>query len=205
MSTPTDDTASARVLILCGPSGAGKTRLAERLSRAYGWPIVRLDDFYKDGDDPSLPLSPIGIPDWDDVRSWHVKLAFEALASLCRTGTTAVPLYDISTSRAIGSHVVDRGSADTVIAEGIFAADLVGHLRDAGLLRDAYCVRQNRWLTMGRRFVRDVSERRKPVPVLLRRGIRLALDEPKIVAAHARRGARPVTPKQAQREVRVGS
>ena len=66
---------SARVLILCGPSGAGKSRLAERLSRAQGWPIVRLDDFYKDGDDPSLPLSPIGIPDWDDVASGYEALA----------------------------------------------------------------------------------------------------------------------------------
>lgn len=193
----------ARVLILCGPSGAGKTRLAERLNHAFGWPVVRLDDFYKNGDDPSLPLSPIGIPDWDDVRSWHLDAAFAALEELCTTGRTVVPTYDIATSRATGSCTVERADASTVIAEGIFAADLVQPLREAGLLRDAYCVRQNRWVTMGRRFVRDVSERRKSVPVLARRGVRLALDEPAIVAAHQARGARPVTPKQAEREVRV--
>ena len=39
------------MVVLAGPSGAGKSRLAERL----GLPVLRLDDFYKDGDDPSLP------------------------------------------------------------------------------------------------------------------------------------------------------
>lgn len=41
----------AQVVVLAGPSGAGKSRSAERL----GLPILRLDDFYKDGDDPTLP------------------------------------------------------------------------------------------------------------------------------------------------------
>ncbi|MCW2867158.1 MAG: uridine kinase, partial [Marmoricola sp.] len=40
-----------RVIVLAGPSGAGKSRLAHRL----GLPEVRLDDFYKPGDDPTLP------------------------------------------------------------------------------------------------------------------------------------------------------
>ena len=41
----------ARVIVLAGPSGAGKSRLAERV----GLPVLRLDDFYKNGDDPTLP------------------------------------------------------------------------------------------------------------------------------------------------------
>ena len=40
-----------------GPSGAGKSRLAARLQGAHGWPIVRLDDFYRDEDDPAMPRS----------------------------------------------------------------------------------------------------------------------------------------------------
>ena len=41
----------SRVIVLAGPSGAGKSRLAERL----GLPVLRLDDFYKSGGDPTLP------------------------------------------------------------------------------------------------------------------------------------------------------
>ena len=64
----------ARVLVLAGPSGAGKSRLARRLHAAHGWPIVQLDDFYRDGDDPALPMSPqAGLPDWDDVRSITIR------------------------------------------------------------------------------------------------------------------------------------
>lgn len=37
----------AQIIILAGPSGAGKSRLAERIGR----PVLRLDDFYKDGTD----------------------------------------------------------------------------------------------------------------------------------------------------------
>ena len=42
---------SAQVIVLAGPSGAGKSRVAEH----SGLPILRLDDFYKSGGDPTLP------------------------------------------------------------------------------------------------------------------------------------------------------
>lgn len=65
----------ARVVVLAGPSGAGKSRLAERLHHAHGWPIVRLDDFYRDLDDTNDPPMPrqvgLGIIDWDHPDSWN--------------------------------------------------------------------------------------------------------------------------------------
>ena len=93
----------ARVIVLAGPSGSGKSRLAERL----GLPVLRLDDFYKDGDDPSLPLSPIGIPDWDDVASWNLEAAFDALEQLCTAGATVVPLNVLLKGREIAYHLDD--------------------------------------------------------------------------------------------------
>ena len=36
------------VVIVAGPSGSGKSHLGERL----GWTVLRLDDFYREGDDP---------------------------------------------------------------------------------------------------------------------------------------------------------
>lgn len=190
---------TARVVLLSGPSGAGKSRLARRLHEAHGWPVVRLDDFYKDGDDPTLPMSTLGIPDWDDVRSFRLDAAVEALDTLCRTGTVAVPTYDIATSRATGTTEVRTGGAPCVVAEGIFAADVIAPLRERGLLHAAYCVRQGAWVTFARRLARDLSERRKPPWVLLRRGLRLRAAERGIVAEQARLGARPASPREVER------
>lgn len=42
---PDNDVVNSRVVLLAGPSGAGKSRLAE----VVGLPVVRLDDFYREG------------------------------------------------------------------------------------------------------------------------------------------------------------
>ena len=60
-----------RVVILAGPSGSGKTRLAGRLHAEHGWPVVRLDDFYRDEDDPAMPRQEaLAMIDWDHPDSW---------------------------------------------------------------------------------------------------------------------------------------
>ena len=87
---------TAQVVVLAGPSGAGKSRLAERL----GLPVLRLDDFYKDGEDPTLPRittgANAGLVDWDHPASWHEADALAALRELCATGCSEVPIYEIA-------------------------------------------------------------------------------------------------------------
>ncbi|GAB3499647.1 AAA family ATPase [Flexivirga lutea] len=191
----------ARVLVLGGPSGSGKSRWAAHLSREHRWPIVRLDDFYKDAGDPTLPMSSLGIADWDDVRSWRCEDAVDALERLCRTGELVAPVYDISASAATGTQHVRLDDADTVIAEGIFAPYVIEPLRERGLLAGAYCVHHNRWITFVRRLIRDLSEHRKPPLVLVRRGLRLARAEPGIVRQQLRLGAEPIRPKELARRL----
>ncbi|MER7073787.1 AAA family ATPase [Terrabacter sp. NPDC000476] len=190
-----------RVILLTGPSGAGKSRLSARLSAAHGWPVVRLDDFYREADDPDLPRSPLGIPDWDHADSWHAEAAVAALRALVDDGRVDVPVYDIGASSVTGHHVVTAGPTDYVLAEGLFAGRLVDDLRAEGLLADALCVRQNRTLTAVRRFVRDLSERRKPPHILLRRGLALWRDEPHVIAEARAHGARCIHPRDAEREL----
>lgn len=192
---------AARVLVLCGPSGSGKSRWAAQLSSQHGWPIVRLDDFYKPVDDPTLPRFSDGSVDWDDVGSWHQEAALEALASLCRTGCAATPVYDISTSSIVGSGEVRLAGSEVVIAEGIFAAHTIAPLQELGLLEGAYCVHHNRWVTFARRLLRDLRERRKPPMVLLRRGLRLTFAEPAIVAQQCELGAIAIRPKALERQL----
>jgi uridine kinase len=190
-----------RVILVTGPSGAGKSRLSERLSVAHGWPVVRLDDFYREHDDPRLPRSPLGIPDWDHIDSWNADAAVEALRTLIDEGHVEVPVYDIGLSAVTGRHAVDAGAEDYVLAEGLFAARLVEPLRSEGLLADALCVRQNRYVTALRRFLRDLAERRKPPHILVRRGLALLRDEPQVVAEAQSLGARCITPHEAEAEL----
>ena len=180
----------ARVVVLAGPSGAGKSRLAARLHAAHGWPIVRLDDFYRDEDDPAMPRSEeLGIVDWDHPDSWDRQAAVDALDTLVDAGSVRTPVYDLAASRAVDTTTVHAGPHDLILAEGIFAAEIIGDLRERGLLAGAYCVHHHRGVTFVWRLLRDLSERRKPPWTLVRRGLRLMRDEPRVVARQEALGA----------------
>ncbi|EWT03894.1 ATP-binding protein, partial [Intrasporangium chromatireducens Q5-1] len=191
-------TERARVILVMGPSGSGKSRLSARLNSAYGWPIVRLDDFYREVDDPALPRSSLGIPDWDHPDSWNAEAAISALRTLVDEGRVDLPHYDIASSRVTGTHTVTARPQDRILAEGLFAGRLAARLRAEGLLAEALCVRRNRWVTFGLRLARDLSERRKAPHILVRRGLRLLRDEPRVVAEARVVGAVPVRPKRAE-------
>ncbi|MCW2766688.1 MAG: uridine kinase [Nocardioides sp.] len=192
----------ARVIVLAGPSGSGKSRLADRV----GLPVLRLDDFYKSGGDPSLPRithgANAGIPDWDHPDSWLLPDALAALEALCREGRAEVPIYDIARDGRYGSHVLDLDGHDLFVAEGIFAQDVVPTCRERGLLAAAYCVRQHPAVTFWRRLTRDLREHRKPPLVLVRRGLALMRDQKRVVEHAISRGCEPVTPEQALAAIR---
>ncbi len=190
----------ARIVVLAGPSGSGKSHLARRLSRELALPVLRLDDFYLDGDDPGLPRAH-GIVDWDDVASWDADAAVRAAVQLCRDGSTRVPTYDIPTSRVTGTTTVALDGAHLVLAEGIFAADVVPRLRAEGVLADALCLTHSPPVTFVRRLARDLRESRKPPLTLLRRGWALMRAERDIVARQVTLGARVCRGNQARRLV----
>jgi uridine kinase len=194
---------AARVIVLAGPSGSGKSHLADRLAL----PVLRLDDFYRDGADPALPRinsgANSGLVDWDDPASWLCSEAVEALSTLCRTGTVQTPIYDIAHDGRSGFRQLSLSGAHLVVAEGIFAHHVVGPLRSAGLLAAAYCLRQHPMVTFWRRLTRDLREHRKPPLVLVRRGLVLARDQRRIVAAAVAAGCQAVSSDEAYRLVRA--
>jgi len=187
----------SRVVLLAGPSGAGKSRLAEQV----GLPVVRLDDFYRDGDDDAMPRSPLGIVDWDDPRSWDGDRAVAALEQLCTTGSADLPVYDIAADGTVGHRPVTTDGSPLIVAEGIFADQIVAKLRDRGLLAAAICVRHHRLVTFVRRFQRDLRERRKPPLTLLRRGLILLRDDPQVVRRCVEAGCEPLHPKAARHKI----
>jgi len=188
----------AQVIVVAGPSGSGKSRLAARL----GLPVLRLDDFYRSAGDPALPKRPDGLVDWDDPRSWLHDEAVAAVEELCRTGRCDVPEYDIARDGRVGHRVLDLGGAELFVAEGIFAQEVVAECRGRGLVAEAVCVTQHPMVTFWRRLVRDLREHRKPPLVLVRRGLRLAREQRAVVAHAVALGCTPMSADAAHERVR---
>ncbi len=164
--------------------------------------MLALDDFYRDGDQPGLPRR-FGIVDWDHPASWDAEAALTALDQLCRTGSGEVPEYDLTASRRTGSRGLDLAGAPVLVAEGIFAAELVAPCAARGVLADALCLQLHPVTTFARRLARDLAESRKPVPTLVRRGVALARSERALLARWQQLGCRPVGVRQAEAAIRT--
>ena len=186
--------------MVAGASGSGKSRLARMAGDHVAQ--VSLDDFYRDHDHPGMPLS-LGIPDWDDVATWDLQAAMEALTALVHHDRAELPVYDISASRRVGTREVDMADKQVVVAEGIFAPHAFLAAKQAGLPTQAIWLDRSRAANFGRRLARDLKEHRKPPTLLLRRGIALYRTERQLRAVALRTGFRPMGMRRALEHLRA--
>ena len=204
-STPVRQNVAVRsqVIVLAGPSGSGKTRLCRRL----GLPTINLDDFYKDGADPTIPRVSIGggqeITDWDHPDSWLKDEAVDTLERLCTEGEAEVPVYELAKDGRVGHRKMELHGSRYFIAEGIFAQEVVRDCEARGLVADAICVRNHPVLTFWRRLTRDLREHRKPPLVLVRRGLLLMRGEPTVVAHAVAMGCTAMSSERAYQRIRA--
>jgi uridine kinase len=187
---------SARVILLAGPSGSGKSYVARRTSL----PVLCLDDFYKDGNDPTLPRAH-GQIDWDAVLAWNSAVAVSAVVLLARCGMARVPIYDISCSTSSDDRLIRIDDSPLFIAEGIFAAEIVDQCAAAGVLADALAIRRPGAVNFVRRLARDLREHRKPPGVLIRRGLRLWRRDRAILRRQVRLGCKPMSARRILRHI----
>ncbi|WP_232533853.1 ATP-binding protein [Plantactinospora sp. KBS50] len=152
--------------------------------------MLCLDDFYKDGDDPTLPRSG-GQVNWESPQAWDAAAAVQTIALLLRNGKADVPVYAIGADRRVATRTVSLNGSPIFVAEGIFAAEIAQECRRLGLLAEAYALRRPRWATFVRRLLRDLAERRKAPDLLFRRGVALLRTEPAVLARQTGLGCRP--------------
>ncbi|MDG4793378.1 ATP-binding protein [Micromonospora sp. WMMD1082] len=150
--------------------------------------MLCLDHFYKDGDDPTLPRRN-GQIDWESPASWDAEAAVEVIGELARHGRADVPVYAINEDRRVATRSFELASSPLFVAEGIFAAEIVGECRRRGLLAGAYALRRPRSATFLRRLARDLTEQRKGPHVLLLRGVALLRAEPAVLRRQTGLGA----------------
>jgi uridine kinase len=179
---------NARVVLLAGPSGSGKSYVARRT----GLPVLCLDDFYKDGMEHTIPRVK-GVVNWESPQSWDATAALTAIAELSEAGQAMIPVYDIGRSKKVDERLVRLPGAPLFIAEGILAAEIVPACTELGVLADAVALRRPRTVTFIRRLTRDLAERRKPPALLVRRGLRLWATQPSILDRQRELGCRPMT------------
>jgi uridine kinase len=139
--------------------------------------------------------------DWDSPDAWDGDAAMAAIEELAKTGRAEVPTYSISANRAVGNRTITIGDNHLFIAEGIFAAELAPWCQELGLLASAYALRRPRAMTFGRRLARDLAEHRKPVPVLVRRGLRLYRTDREVLARQVALGCVPANGREIRRAV----
>lgn len=193
------------LLLIAGPSGSGKSRLTRMAVENGSAATLSLDDFYFDADHPGMPITPMGIPDWDHPSTWDLDLAIETLARLLRDGSAEVPVYDISQSKRVGSRTIEMGDARLLIAEGIFATQACPAARAAGIDIEALWLDRTRTKNFVRRLSRDLKEKRKTPTVLVRRGIALFRNEPALRRAALAAGFTPASMRRALRRVSEAS
>lgn len=179
----------AQVILLVGPSGSGKTALTRRM----GLPSVSLDSFYRNDDEHGLPYLRPGVVDWDNPQSWDAARAVHCLTALCTKGEAEVPIYDMPSNRQTGTTKMELGDSNLLLAEGIFASQLIAPLNSQGLLATAICIARSPFRNGWFRLQRDLAEARKPVPVLLYRGARLLFQEPAKVKQWLADGCTPAS------------
>lgn len=163
--------AGHRIVMLTGPSAAGKTTSAHKIARAvaargHNSRVLSLDDFYIG--EGKYPKNPDGSDDYESLEALNLAELHSCLKDLYTTGVCDVPVFDFTKQQPSGTQHIDARDG-VVIIEGLHALNpaLTEELPDdaalclyAGLreeyadAHDSRCL-ATRDIRLARRIVRD--------------------------------------------------
>lgn len=114
------------LIAIAGGSCAGKSTFAAKLrqrikvARGFEAPIIAMDDFFLDIDDPKLPRKPFGIPIYDRPKSYHINELQEKLWQLLFGHEILIPKYDLPNNKRTKETILVK-PAPIIILDGLFA------------------------------------------------------------------------------------
>lgn len=118
------------IVMLAGPSSAGKTTTAKKLCEALNNKgiktyVLSLDDFYLNRED--IPYLPDGTQDYETVYALDLDLFTECVNKLLMGETVKNPIFDFTTGKRSDKEFneITLGKEDVVIIEGLHALNLV--------------------------------------------------------------------------------
>lgn len=163
--------AGQRLVMLTGPSAAGKTTSAHKIAdaitaRGHRSQVISLDDFYIGAG--RYPKNPDGSDDYESLESLDLAVLSNCLQQLYKTGECDAPVFDFTIQQPNGTQHIDAKNG-VVIIEGLHALNpaLTAQLpTDAALclyagLREEYADSHDtrclatRDIRLARRIVRD--------------------------------------------------
>jgi uridine kinase len=114
------------VILLSGPSGAGKTTTSLRLARKLGKAglkarTIEMDNYFLPKDEGEMPLDENGEIDLESPHRLDIPLFKEHLSRLVECRPADIPVFDFITQSRSGSVTVTREPDEIIIIEGIHA------------------------------------------------------------------------------------
>jgi len=116
------------LVLITGGSCSGKTFLADQLKDKLGQQgvsVMPLDSFFRDLDDPDLPLNKSGQSLFDVPDSYHQQEFISAVRALLSGKDSQIPYYDRGLNRRMPEKFQVVESRPIVIVEGLFVMTML--------------------------------------------------------------------------------
>lgn len=137
------DEEGREIVMLAGPSSAGKTTTARKLSeslikKGVKTYVLSLDDFYLNRED--IPYLPDGSQDFETVDALDLEYFEKCVNALLRGETVKNPVFDFTTGKRSDTdfNEITLGEEDVVIIEGLHALNPVITEKIVGKLLKIY-------------------------------------------------------------------
>ncbi len=112
-----------QVYLIAGPTGAGKTNLAHKISRHINANVIGMDNYFLDEEKVPMEYSDIYgyAPQWDSPNACDFDLLVKNITQLIQSGKTVMPSFSFPLNRRIGSNFIEIPRNTPLIVEGLHA------------------------------------------------------------------------------------